>query len=102
MHQASRFLSLRYSPAKTEKIIVHRKLLKSRFAFTFQKKLAGVRGNKFITAGDVRSRRYGRDKAGETIALLSARWSKDQRSYCSVTASGGVLSYGQARKAVQR
>ena len=35
-------------------------------------------------ASDVRSRRYGREKADETFTLLSVRWSA-----CSVTASGG-------------
>ena len=39
---------------------------------------------KLITAGAVRSLRYGRVKADDALTLLSVRWSA-----CSVTASGG-------------
>ena len=72
------------TPAKTEKFITRRKFPQKQFDFLFFKELAGALARKLITANNIRSRRYGREKADETFTLLSVRWSA-----CSVTAFGG-------------
>jgi len=60
------------------------KILKKVSLLLSFKKTGGAKADKLITAYQVRSRRYGRIKANNTITLVSVRWSA-----CSVTASGG-------------
>ena len=84
MQHPTLFLSSYLPPPKLKKFITCRKFPQKQFYFLFFKELAGAIARKLITASDIRSRRYGREKADETFTLLSIRWSA-----CSATASGG-------------
>ena len=82
-------------PPKLKNLALTENFQKVVHLFLLFKELAGAIARKPSTTGDVRSRRYGRDKADETFTLLSVRWSA-----CSVTASGGGAESCQTVRAV--